>query len=330
MNRKTDFDVVGIGDIVIDAFIRLNIGHLEETAHGVEYCIPYGTKTPYEFVTEVPAVGNTPNAMVAMSRLGLNTALLSFVGNDQHGKECLKRLEEEKISTMLMRTEDGKATNYHYVLWYKDDRTILIKHENFTVSLGDIGKPKWVYLSSIAETAMNIHFELLDYLTKNPDVKLAFQPGTFQLKKKDELMEIYKRCDCVCMNKEEAEQFLATEERDIKVLLDGLMKINGKIVIITDGPNGSYIKYDNTYLFMPLFPDIGPAYDRTGAGDAFFSTFIAYLAKGYDEAEAFKRAPINSMNVVQHVGAQEGLLTEDVLEKYLKEAPDSYKLKIVE
>jgi hypothetical protein len=42
-----------------------------------------------------------------------------------------------------------------------------------------------------------------------------------------------------------------------------------------------------------------------------------------------KRAPINSMNVVQHVGAQEGLLTEQALEDLLKKAPENYQLEIL-
>ena len=103
-----------------------------------------------------------------------------------------------------------------------------------------------------------------------------------------------------------------------------------KTVIITDGPQGAHMKYDNTYFNMPVDPDIAAPYERTGAGDAFFSTFIAYLAKGYDAMYAMKRAPINSMNVVQHVGAQEGLLSEEKLEEYLKKAPESYTLNILQ
>ena len=131
------------------------------------------------------------------------------------------------------------------------------------------------------------------------------------------------------MNKEEAEGLLVSEGADIKDLLDGLEKLGPKVSIVTDGPLGAYMKYDNTYFSMPLYPDIAPPLERTGAGDAFFSTFVAYLAKGYDAAYAMRRAPINSMNVVQHVGAQEGLLTEDALEALLKKAPESYALTIL-
>jgi ribokinase len=113
-------------------------------------------------------------------------------------------------------------------------------------------------------------------------------------------------------------------------LLDGLEALGPKTVIVTDGHAGAYMKYENTYFNMPIYPDIAPPYERTGAGDAFFSTFIAYMAKGYDAAYAIKRAPINSMNVVQHIGAQEGLLSEQALEDYLKKAAENYKLTILE
>ena len=161
-------------------------------------------------------------------------------------------------------------------------------------------------------------------------MKLAFQPGTFQLGFGTEILELYKNTEVICMNKEEAEGLLTSEGAEMKDLLDGLGNLGPKTVIVTDGPNGAYMKFENTYFSMPLYPDIAPPYERTGAGDAFFSTFIAYLAKGYDAAYAMKRAPINSMNVVQHIGAQEGLLTEEKLEELLKQAPAGYELTIMQ
>jgi hypothetical protein len=43
--------------------------------------------------------------------------------------------------------------------------------------------------------------------------------------------------------------------------------------------------------------------------------------------DALMRGPINSMNVVQHVGAQAGLLSRDKLEAYLANAPQDYIIK---
>jgi ribokinase len=325
------YDIIAIGDTVVDVFIKLSVGHVQESAVGAELCMPYGTKVPYESATQVPAVGNSANAAVSASRLGLSSALISFLGSDQHGDECLARLKEENVSTEFITQEAGKPTNYHYVLWQGNDRTILIKHSDFTENLpASLVAPKWIYLSSLGANTEKFHAEITEYVRTHEDVQLAFQPGTFQLKAGEMLTDLYKHTSVICMNKEEAEGLLGGEEYDIKKLLDGLEALGPKTIIITDGPLGAYMKYDNTYFNMPLYPDIAPPLERTGAGDAFFSTFIAYLAKGYDAPYAIRRAPINAMNVVQHIGAQEGLLSEEVIEEYLKKAPGNYKLEILE
>ncbi len=329
MENKQQFDFIAIGDTVIDAFIRLSIGHIQETAHGRELCIPYGMKVPFDEVYILPAVGNSANASVSAARLGLKSALLTSLGKDEYGNQCLTQLAKENVATDFIQQEEGKKTNYHYVLWQGDDRTILIKHEKFTPVIPDIGSPKWLYLSSLGGHTLPFHHELIEYVKAHPEIKLAFQPGTFQLGFGAELAELYKNTEVVCMNKEEAEELLVSEGAEIKDLLDGLSNMGPKITIVTDGPHGAYMKYDNTYFSMPLYPDLAPPLERTGAGDAFFSTFIGYLAKGYDAPYAMKRAPINSMNVVQHVGAQEGLLTEAALEELLKKAPENYQLTIM-
>ena len=330
MENTPNLDFVAIGDTVIDAFIRVSAGHIQETAHGREICLPYGMKVPFDEVYILNAVGNSANAAVSAARMGLKSALLTSLGKDSYGDDCLAQLTKEGISTAFIRQEEGKKTNYHYVLWKDDDRTILIKHEKFTPVIPDIGSPKWVYLSSLGAHTLPFHHDLVEYVKSHPDIKLAFQPGTFQLAFGAEIAELYKHTEVVCMNKEEAEGLLNKEGATFKELLDGLEAMGPKIILVTDGPQGAYMKFNNTYFSMPLYPDIAPPLERTGAGDAFFSTFIGYLAKGYDAAHAIKRAPINSMNVVQHVGAQEGLLSEEALEALLKKAPAGYELSILQ
>jgi sugar/nucleoside kinase (ribokinase family) len=51
---------------------------------------------------------------------------------------------------------------------------------------------------------------------------------------------------------------------------------------------------------------------------------VAAIIKGRSIEEALQWAPINSMSVVQKVGAQAGLLTEKELEHYLRNAPHGY------
>jgi sugar/nucleoside kinase (ribokinase family) len=326
---KNNYDVIAIGDTVVDAFIKLSEAHIEDSDlinHGeMQLCMPFASKVPYESVTVIPAVGNSANAAVSASRLGLRCALVSFVGNDVNGRECKFSLDGENVSTEHLIMENGKTTNYHYVLWYKDERTILIKHENFKSYLPDIGTPKWIYLSSLGEHAKELHNDIVRYLVNNPDVKLAFQPGTFQIKMGvDTLRELYLRCHFYCVNVEEAKKILSADNDDIPSLLNKLQQLGPKIVCITDGKNGSYLRLEGENFFMPVYPDSKPAYERTGAGDAFASTLVSMMALNYNPLDAIKYACINSMNVVQHVGAQKGLLTKSQLDKFLQLAPPNY------
>ena len=97
------------------------------------------------------------------------------------------------------------------------------------------------------------------------------------------------------------------------------------IPVITDGPNGAYALEGDTAWYMPMYPDPKEPVSRTGAGDAFSSTFTSAIILGLDVPTALAWGPINSMSVVQYTGAQVGLLTREKLLEYLKNAPDDYK-----
>ncbi|MCX6751680.1 MAG: carbohydrate kinase family protein [Candidatus Nomurabacteria bacterium] len=334
--KKIDF--LAIGDIVTDCFIKIKDAHVhcKIDTDTCELCFRFGDKVPYESVTVVPAVGNSPNAAVAAARLGLSTALMTNIGNDQNGKDCLAVLEKENIDTTLVKTETNKLTNYHYVLWYDIDRTILIKHQSYerhwidTKEASLISKPDWIYLSSMGENSLPFHSEITNYLQRHPDVKLAFQPGTFQIKfGTGALKDIYLRTEVFFCNLEEAEKILNIQNKDVLILSKSIAALGPKIVVISDGPNGAYLYLNGELWHNPIYPDIAPPVERTGAGDAFSSTFTAALALGKSPLEAFSWGPINSMSVVQYVGAREGLLNREKLEGYLKIAPESYKIKKV-
>ncbi len=327
MNAEKKFDFIAIGDMVTDAFIRLKDAqvHCSVDKEKCEICLRFADKVPFEDVYVIPAVGNSANAAVSAARLGLSCALVSDIGDDYFGTECLEALKTEKVAADFVRSHEGRKTNYHYVLWYDSDRTILIKHEEYPYKLPDFNTPAWVYLSSLGHNSLSLHSSLERYLDEHREIKLAFQPGTYQIKfGKDEMRGIYLRSDVFFCNKEEAQRILEIEEHDIKKLMELIHDLGPKVIVITDGPKGAYASDGAKQWFMPPYPDLKPPYERTGAGDAFSSTFTAALALGHDIQTALRWAPINSMSVVQKIGAREGLLTREALEDYLAKAPAGY------
>jgi sugar/nucleoside kinase (ribokinase family) len=324
-------DFLAIGDMASDAFIRLHEAHITDAVDHVnrEICFSFGDKIPYEFTKVVHAVGNAGNAAISAARLGLRSALITDIGNDQNGKECLLELKKNEVITKFVRTHKEIDTNYHYVLWYGSERTILVKHQQFPYTQAGVKKePKWIYLTSLGGHSLDYHTNIVKYMDAHRNVKLAFQPGTYQIKFGTQaLAGIYKRTAIFFCNVEEARRILNDEKSDIVRLLRVIHALGPEIVVLTDGTKGAYVLDNEIAHFMPIFPDTNPPYERTGAGDAFASTVVSALALGKTLKEALLWGPINSMSVVQYIGAHEGLLTEKKIAEYLKTAPTDYVLK---
>ena len=342
---KKQLDFLAIGDITIDAFIHIPGAaagmHEESAAHVTckdaekEHCVlslPFPDKIPFDSVEEIAGVGNSANAAVSAARLGLRSALVTNIGSDERGRHCVVEIKKNKVETDFVTIQKNESTNYHYALWFNTDRTILIKHHEYNyhfpknATKPDPNAPRWIYLSSLSSNSYDYHVEIATYLKANPSVKLAFQPGTFQMKLGIEKMsEFYKRSDVFIVNVEESQLILNNETENIEELLHAVYKLGPKIVLITDGPNGAYMFDGTTTYFMPIYPDVKPPYERTGCGDAFASTYVSALILGKSPLEALAWAPINSMSVVEYVGAQRGLLSRTALEDLLAQAPMSYK-----
>jgi len=326
----TKIDFVSMGDITTDAFIDLyeKDARITEGTHGrpTQMSINFGDKIEYKSVEVIPAVGNSPNASVSAHRLGLMSSLVSNIGDDKNGEDCMAQLKTEGVNTDYVKTNTGKLTNYHYVLRVRAERTILIKHEEYDYSMPSFDEsPSWMYLSSFGENSLPFHNEIADYIENN-DTKLSFQPGTFQIKLGfEKLKRIYENSELFFCNKEEAQKILSLTTDDIGELLKGIHALGPKIVVITDGPDGASAYDGENGWSHPMYPDPAPPVDRTGAGDAFSSTFTSAIAIGKTIPEALSWGPINSMSVVQYIGAQKGLLTREKLEEYLENAPEDYK-----
>lgn len=327
----SQIDVLSVGDVVTDAFIKLKDDRAwtNQTDKGPVLSMPFATKIPFDHSEVLNAVGNAANASVNFAKLGLKSGLVANVGEDSAGRDIISTLKRSGVDTRYVQINPDKKSNYHYVLWYKEERTILIKHEEYDYhwpKLRPKELPRWIYFSSISEHAIEFHDDLVEWLVDNPDIKLAFQPGTFQMEAGVErLGNVYKRSELVALNREEAAYVTGGKVEDINDLIDRLHKLGPKIVVISDGPNGSYASDGNNRYKMPIYPDPKKPLERTGAGDAFTSTFVASIILGNTIDGALQWAPISSMNVVQHVGAQAGLLSEKELAELLQNAPSSYK-----
>ncbi len=129
-------DVISVGDVVTDAFIKLidDQASVYSNEEGSFISMQFGNKLPYDHAEIIEAVGNAANAAVSFARLGLNSSFVANVGDDDHGRDMIRTLGNNKVDTRFIKINAGMRSNYHYVLWYKEERTILIKHENILIT----------------------------------------------------------------------------------------------------------------------------------------------------------------------------------------------------
>src|SRR5690606_34273682 len=101
---------------------------------------------------------------------------------------------------------------------------------------------EWAYLTSVGDNFEDFYEDVLVWLNRT-DARLVFNPGGRQIAKGEEWLSKYlERTECLLVNREEGEKITGME-RTIgkeKELMDRLSSLGAKIVVITDGPAGSY------------------------------------------------------------------------------------------
>lgn len=322
--------ILTIGDIATEALITMSHDDAEVSGgrNSRKISFDLGARVACKSSEVQDAVGGAANAAVAFAKLGVQPSLMSWLGSDTVGRQSLRYLQSHGVDMSGVLVQRNARTNYHYVLRHGAERTIIANYESFDYRWREpVCSPDWVYLSMISGDSWEVHEGLSRYLADNPSVKLAFQPGaphfSWGVKK---LSELYRRSDIVIMNIDEAMIVSGRSSRSVAPLLRAIHAFGPRRVVLTDGPKGAYAYDGKAILEVPSYPDPAKPVDRTGAGDSFAATLVAELAKGEDIETALLRAPINSMGVVQQVGAQSGLLSSSEINNYLDKAPDSYRI----
>lgn len=314
------FDLISIGDSTIDNFVQIHDAEVKcnLSKSSCQLCVEYGDKIPVDKLTHLVA-GNAANNAVGSARLKLGTAIYTNVGSDPAGQQILAKLKNEDVNTRYVVANEGMESNLSTVLIFKGERTIFVYHQQWKYRLPDLDPSKWVYFTSVSTsfTQSNLLSELGSYLERT-GAKLFYNPGTYQLlagvKKNPKLLAL---TELFIVNKEEAEKILGKEDLSIKKLLKGLADLGPKMVVITDGTEGSYGFDGAKFYGLDIFP--AKLVEMTGAGDGYATGLLAGLFHGESLEGAMRWGAANGASVVEQVGPQAGLLTLAQIKDKLKE-----------
>ncbi|MBI2012054.1 carbohydrate kinase family protein [Candidatus Daviesbacteria bacterium] len=310
------FDLISIGDCVIDTFIPLldaKVG-INPEDNERKLMLRFGDKVPVgPFVSMV--AGNAANNAVGSVRLKLKTAIYTHVGNagdDENDQRIIAKFKKEKVDIRYVVDSSQLPSNHHIVLTFEGERTILIYHQPWKYNLPDLDQSRWVYFTSLAPNFIetNLVEQMVNYLERT-HAKLLYNPGTFQIKHGvKKFPRLLSLTELFIVNKEEAKLILNHKEGEsipIKKLLKGIVDLGPKMVVITDGGEGSYGFDGDKYYKLDIFP--AKLVEMTGSGDAFATGTLAGLSHGEDLPNAIRWGAANGASVVEQVGPQAGLLT---------------------
>lgn len=315
------FDVITIGTATKDVFLESPLfkvlkdpEHLERLGFktGEAECFALGAKLDVDlpFFT---AGGGAANAAVTFARQGFRTAALAKVGDDASADAVVAELKRERITAFLPRHKK-KGTGYSTILLAPGgERTILVyRGAGGTLEKREVPfakmKTRWAYVAP-GEIPFPVMQEIVTRL-KKAGAKVAMNPSRDYLSLAREKLEwLFARLDLVSVNREEASYATGVayeNERGIFKRFDDMVP---GIALVTDGPRGA-VASDGSYLYRAGIFKERKVVDRTGAGDAFGSGFVAGLMRTNDIHYALRLASANATSVVERVGGAAGALTE--------------------
>ncbi len=320
------YDVITVGEATIDAFMTINDSsdkvHFDKNNGELQF--RHGEKINVERY-DFQMGGNAANVAVGLTRLGLNAAPACEIGDDEFSIKIRNYLAKENVERVLVTQDKGRQSNFSVIINFQGDRTIFnedLKRDH-KFNYEEIAA-KYVYLTSMGEDWVRAYEEAADFAKKNGG-KIIFNPGTHQLRNHTETVhQIMKDAEILFVNKEEAELILFNHyskkiddsETYINDLCAELQKLGPQVVVLTNGRKGSYVlDSEGNFTSQDLYP--GESVERTGAGDAFASGFLAATIYGKSIVDAMSWGAANSASVVEHVGAEAGLLTKLQIEEKL-------------
>lgn len=316
-------DLLSIGDSSLDVFITPTESETMCQLDDKEslMCFVFGDKIPTKDL-QFSIGGNAANNAVGVKRLGLNSACVLTLGDDDIGNQIVDKLKKENVSTEYVVQQKDTTSNYSTAIIVAGERTLFTYKTPREYELpAELPETPWVYLTSMSESFPPVYEKVVEHIKKNPDIKLAFNPGSRQIRVGvEKLRNVLEVCYAIYVNRKEAEILTGMEDTQgsEKELLQALNRLGPKVPIVTDGVNGSFVYNGEKYYKAGVVPI--DSYERTGAGDAFGSGCISALIKGKSFEEALIWGTVNSASVIGYAGAQRGLIKEEDMSKWLEKA----------
>ena len=275
----------------------------------------------------MPVVGVSralSNFAYHVSQFGLESRVVSAVGEDKLGMEILENFREKKLNCMIETVPYPTGTvqvslDAEGVPCYDIKEGVAWDNIPYTPALEGLAKQtKAICFGSLAQRSVVSRETINRFLDAMPDedtlkiFDINLRQGFYT---KEILCNSFRKCNILKINDEELVTvsrmfgYPGIDLQDKCWIL--LAKYNLKMLILTCGVNGSYVFTPGEVSFVET-PKVEVA-DTVGAGDSFTAAFVSSILMGKTVREAHLRAVKTSAFVCTQNGAM------PVLPEYVKE-----------
>jgi fructokinase len=270
----------------------------------------------WDVLPEGKKIGGAPaNFAYHVSQFGLNSIVVSSVGNDKLGDEIIENFKAKNLNMLVERVPYATGTvqvelDQNGVPQYDIKENVAWDNIPFTPQLEQLAlDTQAVCFGSLAQrnvVSRNTMMRFLDAIPQDNNPLIIFDINLRQgFYNKEIICDSISRCNILKINDEELVTisrmfgYPGIDLQDKCWILLG--KYNLKMLILTCGVNGSYVFTPGNVSFVET-PKVEVA-DTVGAGDSFTAAFIASILKGKSISDAHHTAVEVSAFVCTQNGA---------------------------
>ena len=274
----------------------------------------------WDMLPEGKKIGGAPaNFAYHVSQFGLDSYVVSAVGEDELGTEILANFREKKLGCRIERVPYPTGTvqvqlDGNGVPCYDIREGVAWDNIPFTLALESLARQTCaVCFGSLAQRSVVSCETINRFLDTMPDGPGRYKIFDINLRQgfytKDTLCNSMRKCNILKINDEELVTvsrmfgYPGIDLQDKCWIL--LAKYNLKMLILTCGVNGSYVFTPGEVSFVET-PKVEVA-DTVGAGDSFTAAFVASILKGLPIPDAHKMAVETSAVIETKNGAMPAL-----------------------
>ena len=271
-------------------------------------------------------LGGAPlNVALRMKSWGINTHIISSVGNDPLGEEILAHIKKQGLNTQFIQTNEDFGTGVVKVtIDKKGGATYEISHPvswdkieiNPEIQKRVSNSEAFIFGSLVARDKVSKSSLLSLIKTASyPVFDVNLRPPHYSIEDLECFMNLAK---FIKFNDEEIQEISfalgfknKNLENQIKFISE---RTNTKTICVTLGKDGAILLQNETFFKQKGYP--AQVMDTVGAGDSFLGTLLSLLLRQKDPKEALMKACAIGAMVTQSKGANP-MISESTLIKFI-------------